>query len=63
MKPNYVELISKAIKENEVGLARSLHALFSASATSKEDRHDVHELGNKIQILIFNQFFDLPPEV
>ena len=59
---DYPALITKAIEESNTELARSLHSLFSDSATSKEDRHQVHELGNKILVLIFNQFFDRPPE-
>ena len=57
MKPDYPTLISEAIDSQDVELARSLHASFSATAESALEQRQVHNLGNKIQVLIFNQYF------
>ena len=58
MKPDYATLISKAIDSQDVELARSLHTSFSMTAESRAERLAVHDLGNKIQVLIFNQYLE-----
>jgi len=58
MKPDYPTLISEAIDSQDVELARSLHASFSTTAESSLEQWQVHDLGNKIQVLIFNQYLE-----
>lgn len=58
MKPDYAVLISKAIDSNDTELARSLHTSFSTTAESALEQWQVHDLGNKIQVLIFNQYLE-----